>query len=244
MRRAHKVACLAGDGLGPELMAQATRTLRKVARMHGFTVEDVHAPFGSEALTRSGHPLPPATRSAVLEAEAVLVAAVGEPALGGVGSELDLRARATHVLLRRGDFTLLSPLGREADGWTVERAFELAQPRRGRLVSVDHDARWAAVVDEAGSRHDTVTVEHVSLAETLRVLAFGPERLDVVVTAGVVARAVEELAGGARGRRPHRRDGPARRQRPLRLRPGAGGASGRSPARASPTRARCCSRPR
>jgi 3-isopropylmalate dehydrogenase len=199
MRRAHKVACLAGDGLGPELMAEATRTLRKVARMHGFAIEDVHAPFGSEALTRSGHPLPPATRSAVLEADAVLVAAVGEPALGGVASELDLRARVTHVLFRHGDFTLLSPLGDEAESWTVERAFELARRRHSRLVSVDHDARWAALLDEAGSRHDTVAVEHVSLAEALRELAFGPERLDVVVTAGVVAPAVEELARGGVG---------------------------------------------
>jgi 3-isopropylmalate dehydrogenase len=196
VRRVHTVACLAGDGLGPELMAQATRALRKVARMHGFAIEDVHAPFGSEAVTRSGHPLPPATRSAVLDADAVLVAAVGEPALGGVESDLDLRARLTHVLLRRGDFTLLSPLGGETDTWTVERAFELAHRRRGRLVSVDHDARWAAVVDEAGSRHDAVTVEHVSLGETLRVLAFDPGRLDVVVATGVVAPAIEELAAG------------------------------------------------
>ena len=82
MRR-HTVACLAGDGLGPELMAEATRTLRKVARMHGFAIEEVHVPFGSEALTRSGHPLPPATRSAVLAADAVLVATGGSsPAAG------------------------------------------------------------------------------------------------------------------------------------------------------------------
>ncbi len=199
MRRTHRVACLAGDGLGPELMAQATRTLRKVARMHGFAIEDVHAPFGSEALTRSGHPLPPATRSAVLDADAVLVAAVGEPALGGVESELDLRARITRVVYDLGEVTLLSPLGGETGSWTVERAFELARQSRGHLVSVDQGARWAALVDEAGSRHDAVTVEHLSLAETLRVLAFAPQQLDVVVTTGVVAPAVEELAAGADG---------------------------------------------
>ncbi len=200
MRRTYTVACLAGDGLGPELMAQATRTLRKVARMHGFAIDDVHAPFGNEALMRSGHPLPAATRTAVLGSDAVLVAAVGEPALGGVESELDLRARVTHVLCERGDFTLLSPLGSGTESWTVERAFELARRRRGRLVSVDQGARWAAIVDEAGCRHDAVAVEHVSLAETLRVLAFAPERLDVVVTSGVVSPAIEELAadGGDR----------------------------------------------
>jgi 3-isopropylmalate dehydrogenase len=199
MRRTYTVACLAGDGLGPELMAQATRTLRKVARMHGFAAEDVHAPFGNEALMRSGHPLPPATRNAVLDSDAVLVAAVGEPALGGVESELDLRARVTHVLFDRGDFTLLSPLGSGTERWTVERAFELARRRGGRLVSVDHGARWAAIVDEAGFRHDTVDVEHLGLAEALRVLAFAPDRLDVVVTTGVVAPAIEELAAGGEG---------------------------------------------
>ena len=199
MRRVHTVACLAGDGLGPELMAQATRTLRKVARMHGFAVEDVHAPFGSEALTRSGHPLPPATRSAVLAADAVLVAAVGEPALAGVESELDLRARLTHVLCRRGDFTLLSPLAGETGSWTVERAFELAGRSRGRLVSVDYDAGWAALVDDEASRHEGVAVQHSSLAEMVRVLASRPERLDVLVAAGVVAAALEELAAGGDG---------------------------------------------
>src|SRR5437763_7818235 len=135
MGRTYRVACLAGDGLGPELMAQATRTLRTVARMHGFAIEDVHAPFGSEALTRSGHPLPQSTRSAVLGAEAVLVADVTDPALAGVGAQLDLRARVTSVLCRRSDFVVLSPADEEAEGWTVERAFELARRRRGRLVS-------------------------------------------------------------------------------------------------------------
>src|SRR5262249_11511727 len=91
-RRVHRVACLAGDGLGPELMAAATRALRKVARMHGFAIEDVHAPIGTEALTRWGQPLPAATRSAVLTADAVLVADAAEPALGGLMAQLDLRA--------------------------------------------------------------------------------------------------------------------------------------------------------
>ena len=199
MRR-HTVACLAGDGLGPELMAEATRTLRKVARMHGFAIEEVHVPFGSEALTRSGHPLPPATRSAVLAADAVLVA-TGGPSLGDVEVELDLRAGATHVLCRRGAFTLVSPEPGEPAGWAVERAIELAERRRGRLVAVDHDATWAALVDEAADRRHAVAVEHVSLADTMYALAFRPESLDVVASSGPVAPALEELAAGTDGDR-------------------------------------------
>jgi 3-isopropylmalate dehydrogenase len=200
MRRVHTVACLAGDGLGPELMAEASRTLRKVARMHGFAVDDVHAPFGSEALTRSGHPLPPATRTAVLEAEAVLVADAADPALAAVESDLDLRASLTQVLVEGGDLVLLAPAAPDADSWTVERAFALARRRRGRLVAVDHDADWAALVDEAGSRHDAVALERLTLAETVRLLAFEPARLDVLVAPGVVAPALEDLA--ADGGRP------------------------------------------
>ena len=203
MRR-HTVACLAGDGLGPELMAEATRTLRKVARMHGFAIEEVHVPFGSEALTRSGHPLPPATRSAVLAADAVLVAAGGPSlgdVLGDVRSELDLRASATHVLWRRGAFTLVSPEPGEPPGWAVGRAIELAEQRRGLLVAVDHDATWAALVDEAADRRHALAVEHLSLADTMHALAFRPESLDVVASSGPVAPALEELAAGTDGDR-------------------------------------------
>jgi 3-isopropylmalate dehydrogenase len=196
MRRVHRVVCLAGDGLGPELMAEASRMLRKVARMHGFAVEDVHAPFGSEALTRSGHPLPAATRAAVLEAEAVLVADMAEPALGGVAAQLDLRAHLTQVLGRRSDFVLLSPLDADAARWTVERAFRLARRRRGRVVSVNGNSDWAALVRACGERHDGVAVEQVTLAEAMRALAFDPAPLDVVVTAAAVAPALEELAAG------------------------------------------------
>src|SRR6516164_2394806 len=109
MRQTYTVACLAGDGLGPELMAEASRTLRQVARMHGFAVEDVHAPFGSEALTRSGHPLPATTRTAVFDADVVLLADAADPALGGVEPDLDLRASLTQVLVERGDLVLLTP---------------------------------------------------------------------------------------------------------------------------------------
>ncbi len=199
MRRSYKVACLAGDGHGPELMAEATRALRKVARMHGFAIEDVHVPFGTEALTRSGHPLPASTRGAVLEADAVLVANDAEPALAGVAAQLDLRARLTQVLCRRSDFLLLSPLDETDEGWTVEQAFSVARRRHGRIVFIEDDSRWTTFVDESGTRPSLVRVDHVGLAETMRALAFEPRSLDLVVTAKPVAPALEELAAGTDG---------------------------------------------
>ncbi len=194
MTRAHTVACLAGDGVGPELMAEASRALQRVSRLHGFGVLEVHVPFGTEALTRAGHPLPLQTRSAYLEADAVLVAAAGEPALGGVESELDLRGAVTHVVFAGGGFTLFSPLADDLGEWTVERAFESALARRARLASVDHDGAWRRLVDDVADRYDGVLVEHLSVAEGLPALAFEPERFDVVVTGPAFAPALDEIA--------------------------------------------------
>jgi 3-isopropylmalate dehydrogenase len=193
MRRTHTVACLAGDGIGPELMAEASRTLHSVAHVHGFAVEDVHVPFGTEAVTRSGHPLPAATRSAYLEAEAVLVASLRDPALQRVESELDLRARITRVVYRDGDFTMLSPLQADADEWAIDRAFAVARRSRGRLASVDEEAAWASLVDRIGRQHEGVAVRHLTVAEGLTTLAFEPERFDVVVTGRTLARTLEGI---------------------------------------------------
>ena len=41
--KSHKqytVACLSGDGIGPELMAEASRALAEAGRLHGFRVEE------------------------------------------------------------------------------------------------------------------------------------------------------------------------------------------------------------
>lgn len=92
--RRYTVACLAGDGIGPELMAEASRALQAVSRLHGFDVVDVHIPFGGDAVRRFGHPLPASTRAACREANAVLVAATREPALEGVKADTEFAGAA------------------------------------------------------------------------------------------------------------------------------------------------------
>ena len=78
MRKRYTVACLSGDGIGPEVTAEASRALAAVSRMHGFQVDEVHVPFGGDAVRRFGHPLPPVTHG-LREADAMLVAATREP---------------------------------------------------------------------------------------------------------------------------------------------------------------------
>jgi len=191
----YTIACLAGNGIGPEVMAEASRAVAAVSRLHGFRVEEVHVPFGGEALTRSGQLLPLQTRLAYLRADAVLVAASRDSALDDVEAELDLRAAVTHVRFSPGRRVwLLSPLAADAAEWTIERAFTLARSSSGRVVSVDGDRSWRDLVDEVARRHDGLAVEHLRPVDALPQLAFEPERFDVVVTGPRFADALAGIA--------------------------------------------------
>src|SRR6185503_20099812 len=155
--RRYKIACLAGDGIGPELMAEASRAVAAVSHLHGFAVDEAHVPFGGDAVRRFGHPLPPATRAACREADAVLIAATREPALEGVKAELDLTWRVTRVrLAREGDIALVSPVVEDAEQVAIERAFRLARERRAKVTSVGTSQEWFAAVQAATERHEDV----------------------------------------------------------------------------------------
>jgi len=69
------IAVLAGDGIGPEVTAEARRVLEALDL--GLTFEE--APVGGAAYLASGRPLPPDTLALAKRADAVLFGAVGDP---------------------------------------------------------------------------------------------------------------------------------------------------------------------
>jgi 3-isopropylmalate dehydrogenase len=73
-----KVAVLAGDGIGPEIVAQAVRVLKALAR-DGLKLELEDAPFGGAGVDAHGDPLPEPTLKLARAADAVLCGAVGGP---------------------------------------------------------------------------------------------------------------------------------------------------------------------
>lgn len=174
-------------------MGEASRTLVQLARHHGFTVEEVHAPVGGEALHRSGHPLPAATRGATLGADAVLVAGSMEPALDGIKAELDLAAQVTRLLLDGGGtLTILAPLHASTEDWTIERAFLTARSRAGRLACVGVSAGWSHRIEAHALRHDGVAVSRLPLSGALRALTSDPSGIGVLVAESVLAEAILE----------------------------------------------------
>jgi 3-isopropylmalate dehydrogenase len=73
-----KIALLAGDGIGPEILAEAVKVL-DVLRGEGMTIETEEALVGGAAYDKHGDPLPDATLKLAKQADAVLFGAVGGP---------------------------------------------------------------------------------------------------------------------------------------------------------------------
>lgn len=73
-----KIAVLAGDGIGPEIIAQAVKVL-EVLRRDGLGLELEAAPFGGAGYDAHGDPLPELTLQLARQADAVLCGAVGGP---------------------------------------------------------------------------------------------------------------------------------------------------------------------
>ncbi len=73
-----KIAVLAGDGIGPEIIAQAVRVLTELQR-EGLKVELESGLLGGCAVDKTGAPFPEDTQKLVAEADAVLLGAVGGP---------------------------------------------------------------------------------------------------------------------------------------------------------------------
>jgi 3-isopropylmalate dehydrogenase len=69
-----KIAVLPGDGIGPEIVAEAVRVLQRLDERFELEFADV----GGAAYDRHGHPLPEATLQLAREADAVLFGAVGD----------------------------------------------------------------------------------------------------------------------------------------------------------------------
>lgn len=122
-----KIAVLAGDGIGPEITAQAVRVLEALAR-DGLAIETETALVGGAAWDASGDPLPDETLKVCESAQAILFGAVGGPAYDA----LPRASRPEQGLLRlRRHFDLFANL-RPA---TVYPELADASPLRPEIVA-------------------------------------------------------------------------------------------------------------
>lgn len=192
---AYSIACLAGDGIGPEVMAQASRGMRAAARMHGFALDEEHVPFGADATMRVGHPFPLATRNTALAADAILAATIDQTLLHELEGELDLRAAVMRVRLPGAAITIVAPVRSDAWEWTLERAISTARSSRGHLTFVgSDDDDWTAEAALASGRDHGLGVTRLSTRRAIRALVSSPDSFDVLVCARPLLVPLAELA--------------------------------------------------
>jgi 3-isopropylmalate dehydrogenase len=105
-----RVAVLAGDGIGPEVMAEGVRCLEAVSQRFGHEIALTPLPFGGAAIDSARDPLPPETLRGCLDADAVLLGAIGGPRWSAPGAQL--RPETGLLRLRRelGTFANLRPV--------------------------------------------------------------------------------------------------------------------------------------
>lgn len=79
MKRAYRICLLPGDGIGPEVMAEAVKVMQAVGGRFGVSFECDEHLIGGKAIEETGVALPQETLDAAKESDAVLLAAVGGP---------------------------------------------------------------------------------------------------------------------------------------------------------------------
>ena len=75
----YSICVMPGDGIGPEIVAEAVKVLQAAGGKFGLTFDLTEAPIGGAAIDATGGPLPETTVAACKAADAVLLGAVGGP---------------------------------------------------------------------------------------------------------------------------------------------------------------------
>ena len=122
-----KLTVLPGDGIGPEVTAEAVRALETVARSFGHTLSVTRKDIGGAAYLSSKDPLPDDTLQACLSSGAVLLGAVGGPSFDGLPKHLRPEAGLLRIRRELGVYANLRPA-------TCFAALEDCSPLRPEVV--------------------------------------------------------------------------------------------------------------
>ncbi|HRY51082.1 MAG TPA: 3-isopropylmalate dehydrogenase [Candidatus Paceibacterota bacterium] len=96
-----KIAVLAGDGIGPEVMREAIKVLRAAESRYGLRLDLTEAPVGWAGIDAEGHALPEKTLALCRQADAILFGSVGLPQRDASLPKEQRPERASLLRLRR-----------------------------------------------------------------------------------------------------------------------------------------------
>jgi 3-isopropylmalate dehydrogenase len=109
MTKKLKILIVAGDGIGPEVMAEAVGVLKSVAEMGGYDFAFREELIGGVAIKAHGSPLPDGTLKAALDSDAVLLGAVGSNEFNALPPSQRPEAGLLKIRAALGGFANLRP---------------------------------------------------------------------------------------------------------------------------------------
>jgi 3-isopropylmalate dehydrogenase len=223
-----RVAVLAGDGIGPEVVEAALPQLGDVE------IDRIEA--GAERYLATGDVLSDDDLARIGNADALFFGAVGDPRVPDgilergillhLRRELDLYVNLRPfpeigvAIVRENTEGLYAGVGRRTGGRATETsvntataiarsaryAFELATGRSGRLtvvhksnVLVHAGALWRDVVEEVGARYPSVVLAYEHADAAAYHLVTEPERFDVIVTDNLFGDLLSDVAAAVSG---------------------------------------------
>ncbi len=77
--KTHRIAVIAGDGIGPEVVNQALRIVRAAAEQHQFALDVTEYPYGTEHWLKTEEILPDDKFEEIRQADAIVLGAIGDP---------------------------------------------------------------------------------------------------------------------------------------------------------------------
>ena len=130
-----KVAALAGDGIGPEVIHEAIKILRAVEKKSGFKLEITEAPVGWAGIDAKGKALPDDTLALCKKSDAILFGSVGLPDRDPTIAKEQRPERAALLRLRK-EFGLFANL-RPVILWNeLALTCPLAKERQGNGIDI------------------------------------------------------------------------------------------------------------
>src|ERR1700689_5544704 len=130
-----KIAVLAGDGIGPEVMREAIKVLRAVEKKFSLAVKLTEAPVGWAGIDAAGKALPDATLQLCKESDCILFGSVGLPDRDPTIPKEERPERAALLRLRKefGLFANLRPVKLPKE---LSHACPLSKERQGDGIDI------------------------------------------------------------------------------------------------------------